>query len=52
MATNALANGVDLKTVSTRMGHSRTSTTIDLYVRGTQERDRAAGDTLASVLGI
>jgi integrase len=52
MATNALANGVDLKTVSTRMGHSRTSTTIDLYVHGTQERDRAAGDTLANVLGI
>jgi integrase len=50
MATNALAAGVDLKTVSARMGHSRTSTTLDLYIHSDQERDRAAAATLGSLL--
>ncbi|HEV2900811.1 MAG TPA: tyrosine-type recombinase/integrase [Pseudaminobacter sp.] len=50
MATNALAAGVDIKTVSTRMGHSRTSTTIDMYVHTSDERDRAAADTITGAM--
>jgi integrase len=40
-ATQLLAGGVDVATVARRLGHSRTSTTLDVYshaVKGTDER--------------
>ena len=32
MASHAFANGVDLVTVQKRLGHSRASTTADIYL--------------------
>ncbi len=46
-ATELLAAGVDLATVSGRLGHERISTTSDIYVHGRDGRD----ETAAAVLG-
>lgn len=50
-ATHMLANGVDLLTVSRRLGHSRASTTLDTYahmVSGTQEKAAAVMDEITT----
>ena len=36
----------DVATVSKRLGHSRTSVTLDIYTHAIQEADKAAADTL------
>ena len=48
MATSMIRNGVDLKTVSTRLGHSTTAITNDLYVHPEDVRDRAAAEVIGA----
>jgi integrase len=47
----AIANSGDVTAASRRLGHSRKSTTLDLYVHGDVERDRAAADVMGRLLG-
>jgi integrase len=54
-ATHMLANGVDLLTVSRRLGHSRASTTLDTYahmVTGTQEKAAAVMDQITTPVSL
>ncbi|WKY47054.1 tyrosine-type recombinase/integrase [Eubacteriaceae bacterium ES3] len=51
--TNAsilIANGVDLKTVSTRLGHSNLSTTGNIYAHVINSADAKASDALDNIL--
>jgi integrase len=41
-----LANGVDIATISKRVGHARISTTLDVYSHAIRSKDRAAADKL------
>lgn len=49
-ATLLIANGVDFKTVSTRLGHSDVSLTLNLYAHAMPEKDRAAANTISNIL--
>jgi integrase len=49
-ATAALASGESLKLVSTRLGHSSTSITSDLYQHVTPEHDQAAAERVARLI--
>jgi integrase len=50
MATALLASGTDIKTISSRLGHSLVSTTANIYIHSEDERDRAAADLLGERL--
>lgn len=50
-ATQLLANGVDVKTVQARMGHSSASLTLNWYAHAIPENDRKAADLLGSLFG-
>jgi len=51
IATRMISSGVDVRTVSGRLGHRRTSTTVDRYAAFVPAADReAAGSFEASVL--
>ncbi|MDW7657724.1 MAG: site-specific integrase [Bacillota bacterium] len=49
-ASILLAEGVDLETVSRRLGHARTSTTANIYCHPVMGRDAMASDTIENVL--
>ncbi len=49
-ATLLIANKQDVRTVSARLGHAQTSTTMNIYAHSFQELDRKAVDTLETVL--
>lgn len=49
-ATLLILNGVDIKSVSGRLGHSSTSTTTDIYTAYLQERDEQIKDQLEDLL--
>ena len=49
-ATLLIAGQQDVKTVSTRLGHSQTSTTMNIYAHALQESDRKAADVLETLL--
>lgn len=49
-ATLLIADGADVKTTQSRLGHSTPVITLRLYADKVDERDRAAGDTLAAYL--
>ena len=54
-ATHMLANGIDLLTVSRRLGHSKASTTLDYYahmVTGTQEKAAAVMDEITTLVAL
>jgi integrase len=51
VATQLLAAGVDPRTVAGRLGHSRTSTTLDIYAGFVPARDRDAAQLLGRLLG-
>ncbi|MGH3600725.1 MAG: tyrosine-type recombinase/integrase [Pseudonocardiaceae bacterium] len=49
-ATAALDSGVDIKTISTRLGHASISVTGDLYAHTLAHVDQAAADRTASFI--
>lgn len=49
-ATLLISHGVDIITVSNRLGHSATSTTLNVYSHALEETDRAAANTLENLL--
>lgn len=48
-ATLLISQNVDIKTVSNRLGHSETSTTMDIYAHALQKQDQIAADTLGNL---
>lgn len=49
-ATQLLANGVDVKTVQTRLGHASPSITLGTYAHAVPENDEAAANLLESII--
>ena len=49
-ATQLLANGVDVKTVQTRLGHTSASITLGWYAHAIPEKDHEAADLLGAIL--
>lgn len=49
-ATLLISSGIDVRTVSARLGHADTSTTLNIYSHALRERDQAAADTLEKML--
>jgi integrase len=49
-ATALHGQGVDLHTISRRLGHSRISTTSDLYMHTWEQADQAASDAMESLV--
>ena len=47
-----LAQGVDLKTIQTILGHSRIGTTADIYSHVMPELKRDAADRIGAILGV
>lgn len=50
-ATLLIASQQDVKTVSNRLGHAQTSTTMNIYAHALKESDRKAADALETMLG-
>jgi integrase len=50
MATQMLAAGVPIATVSQRLSHARASTTLNVYAHAVPGSDRTAAETLAAIL--
>lgn len=48
-ATQLLANGVDVKTVQTRLGHSNAALTLNWYAHAIPENDEKAADMLGDL---
>lgn len=49
-ATLQIAGGVDIRTVSKRLGHAQTSTTMNIYSHAIKSADEAAADALDDIL--
>ena len=49
-ATRLLAEGVPVRTVSGRLGHSNAATTLGVYAHFVEDSDRAAATTMESIL--
>ena len=49
-ATLLVAAGEDLKTVSARLGHSKVSTTLDIYAHALASKDKGASDKLEAMI--
>ncbi len=50
VATQALASGVDVKAVSNMLGHSQTSTTLNIYAHAVQQANENALNSVAKLL--
>ena len=50
-ATLLISAHQDVKTVSARLGHAQTSTTMDIYTHALRENDRQAANSLEQLLG-
>jgi integrase len=50
-ATLLIAQGINVRTVAGRLGHSQTSTTMDIYSHELRSADAAAADALEGILG-
>jgi integrase len=48
-ATQLLGEGVDVKTVQTRMGHAKASHTLDLYAHAIPTNDQNAADVMGGL---
>lgn len=51
-ATLMIAEGTDIRTVSSRLGHSNTSTTLNIYTHALKSKDTQAAEVLNDVLAI
>ena len=51
-ATLLIAEGVDVRTVSQRLGHADVSTTLNIYTHALQSRDKEAAERLEQALSI
>lgn len=51
-ATLMIAEGTDIRTVSSRLGHSNTSTTLNIYTHALKSKDTQAAEILNDVLAI
>ena len=51
-ATLLIAQNVDVKTVSSRLGHSETSTTMDIYAHALQKQDELAAESLGELFAL
>lgn len=49
-ATHALANGVDAKTLSGILGHTKASFTVDTYTHATSDMHRKAAEIVGNFL--
>lgn len=49
-ATLLISQNVDVKTVSSRLGHSNTSTTLDVYAHALKKKDTQASEILGNLL--
>lgn len=49
-ATLLISKGLDVRSVSNRLGHSRTSTTLDIYTHALQTADKHAADIMEQLL--
>ena len=49
-ATQLLAAGVPIRTVSGRLGHANASTTLNVYAHWVEESDDAAADTMSRLV--
>ncbi len=50
VATQLIAAGHDIRTVSDRLGHAKTSTTLDIYAGFLQAKDQDAAATIGALL--
>lgn len=50
VATQTITNGVDIKTVSSFLGHSQTSTTLNIYAHAVQKSNVKALNLMANLL--
>ena len=48
-ATILISQGVDIKAVSARLGHARTSTTVDIYAKALRSADRVCADVMDNI---
>lgn len=48
-ATLLIAQNIDVKTVSNRLGHSETSTTMDIYAHALEKQDAIAAESLSNM---
>ena len=46
-----IAEGVDIRTVSNRLGHAQTRTTLNIYTHALKSRDRDVAEKLDEALG-
>ena len=49
-ATLLISQNIDVRTVSNRLGHAQTSTTMNIYSHSLQKKDEAAAETLETLL--
>lgn len=49
-ATLLIGNNVDIKTVSSKLGHAQTSTTLNFYVHSLESTDKASAELLENIL--
>ena len=47
-----IAEGTDIRTVSNRLGHAQTSTTLNIYTHALDSKDKQAAEKLDSILHI
>ena len=49
-ATLLIAAGVDVSTISARLGHALTSTTLNIYIHALKESDQKAANAISKLL--
>lgn len=47
-----IAEGTDIRTVSSRLGHSNTSTTLNIYTHALKSKDIQAAEILNDILAV
>jgi integrase len=47
-----IAEGTDIRTVSNRLGHAQTSTTLNIYTHALKSKDQQAAEVLDNIFVI